>query len=101
MTWAFTLERVTGIEPAFSAWEADVLPLNYTRKVRRHPSETRGAQVSRPGHTFKLNEVRKCSNGNNGYFCFRRNGEWIAGLIGGIGTPDSDMLHPAGNVWKI
>ena len=26
------LERVTGIEPAFSAWEADVLPLNYTRK---------------------------------------------------------------------
>ena len=24
-------ERVTGIEPAFSAWEADVLPLNYTR----------------------------------------------------------------------
>jgi hypothetical protein len=30
-TWAFTLERVTGIEPALSAWEADVLPLNYTR----------------------------------------------------------------------
>ena len=27
-------ERVTGIEPAFSAWEADVLPLNYTREVR-------------------------------------------------------------------
>ena len=26
------LERVTGIEPAFSAWEADVLPLNYTRR---------------------------------------------------------------------
>jgi hypothetical protein len=22
---------VTGIEPALSAWEADVLPLNYTR----------------------------------------------------------------------
>ena len=29
------LERVTGIEPALSAWEADVLPLNYTRGVRR------------------------------------------------------------------
>ena len=27
------LERVTGIEPAFSAWEADVLPLNYTRSA--------------------------------------------------------------------
>ena len=25
-------ERATGIEPAFSAWEADVLPLNYTRE---------------------------------------------------------------------
>ena len=25
------IERVTGIEPALSAWEADVLPLNYTR----------------------------------------------------------------------
>ena len=27
------MERVTGIEPAFSAWEADVLPLNYTRRT--------------------------------------------------------------------
>jgi hypothetical protein len=26
------LERVMGIEPTFSAWEADVLPLNYTRR---------------------------------------------------------------------
>ena len=25
------LERVKGIEPSYSAWEADVLPLNYTR----------------------------------------------------------------------
>ena len=30
--WFDTLERVKGIEPSFSAWEADVLPLNYTRK---------------------------------------------------------------------
>jgi hypothetical protein len=30
-----SLERVTGIEPALSAWEADVLPLNYTRERRR------------------------------------------------------------------
>ena len=27
----FTVERVTRIELALSAWEADVLPLNYTR----------------------------------------------------------------------
>ena len=31
LSWAFRVERVTGIEPALSAWEADVLPLNYTR----------------------------------------------------------------------
>ena len=31
LTWAFGVERVTGIEPAYSAWEADILPLNYTR----------------------------------------------------------------------
>ena len=35
LTWAFVVtnwfERVTRIELALSAWEADVLPLNYTR----------------------------------------------------------------------
>jgi hypothetical protein len=29
------LERVMGIEPTSSAWKAEVLPLNYTRRVRR------------------------------------------------------------------
>ena len=29
------VERVMGIEPTTSAWEADVLPLNYTRKLKR------------------------------------------------------------------
>jgi hypothetical protein len=27
------LERVAGIEPARSAWKAEVLPLNYTREI--------------------------------------------------------------------
>ncbi len=36
LTWGFILERVTRIELALSAWEADVLPLNYTR-VRHRP----------------------------------------------------------------
>jgi predicted DNA-binding protein (MmcQ/YjbR family) len=31
LTWAGIGERVKGIEPSLSAWEADVLPLNYTR----------------------------------------------------------------------
>ncbi len=31
LNWGFVVERVTRIELALSAWEADVLPLNYTR----------------------------------------------------------------------
>ena len=31
----YNLERVTGIEPASSAWKAEVLPMNYTRKNGR------------------------------------------------------------------
>jgi hypothetical protein len=27
------MERVMGIEPTTSAWEAEILPLNYTRKI--------------------------------------------------------------------
>src|SRR5215469_4545324 len=37
LTCGFTLERVTGIEPALSAWEADVLPSNYTRAAPPEP----------------------------------------------------------------
>jgi hypothetical protein len=29
------VEPMTGIEPAYSAWEADVLPLNYIGAVAR------------------------------------------------------------------
>jgi hypothetical protein len=29
------MERVKGIEPSQSAWKADVLPLNYTRKSKQ------------------------------------------------------------------
>ncbi len=37
-------ERVTGIEPAFSAWEADVLPLNYTREAAHSSAAHRAGQ---------------------------------------------------------
>jgi hypothetical protein len=30
------MERVTGIEPVPEAWEASILPLNYTRDVLSH-----------------------------------------------------------------
>jgi hypothetical protein len=38
------MERVRGIEPPYSAWEADVLPLNYTRVDFSDPSD-----ISRAG----------------------------------------------------
>ncbi len=33
MAGADSLERVKGIEPSYEAWEAAVLPLNYTRSL--------------------------------------------------------------------
>jgi hypothetical protein len=31
------MERVMGIEPTLAAWEAAVLPLNYTRSISAFP----------------------------------------------------------------
>ena len=39
MKVAAPMERVMGIEPTYAAWEAAVLPLNYTRIA------TRGARI--------------------------------------------------------
>ena len=56
-TWTFFLEyveRATRIELAFSAWEADVLPLNYARgliprlaALSRHDSATMRKRTTR------------------------------------------------------
>ena len=45
------LERVAGIEPAPSAWKAEVLPLNYTRRCRRRLASLKAlpAVLSLPG----------------------------------------------------
>ena len=45
------MERVAGIEPAYSAWKADVLPLNYTRLDQKNdpPKSKTGA-----GHKIRL-----------------------------------------------
>ena len=40
-------ERMTGIEPALSAWEADVLPLNY---IRARPQQRRSSLAGRCQH---------------------------------------------------
>ena len=50
------MERVTGIEPAFSAWEADVLPLNYTRD----------AATPYRGGAHRLHQGPKPTTGQNG-----------------------------------
>jgi hypothetical protein len=43
------MERMTGIEPALSAWEAEVLPLNYIRATAatRLDSNSSGSRVER------------------------------------------------------
>ena len=43
------LERVKGIEPSLSAWEADVLPLNYTRGLAHSTRSEVAAARSAPG----------------------------------------------------
>ena len=41
------VERVMGIEPTYQAWEARVLPLNYTReKLRRSSILALGVEMS-------------------------------------------------------
>ncbi len=44
----FLVERVTRIELALSAWEADVLPLNYTRAEEPEDTGPRCGPVTRP-----------------------------------------------------
>ena len=39
--WRISMERVTGIGPAYPAWKAGVLPLNYTRKSYRVTDSSR------------------------------------------------------------
>jgi hypothetical protein len=39
------MEPMTGIEPAYSAWEADVLPLNYIGAVAQKASTQRQAHT--------------------------------------------------------
>ena len=89
LAWSLSLERVTGIEPALSAWEADVLPLNYTRSAaslypmcsaaagaprvslrRRAASVSRQRQVradGRTGSAKRTAEARRRGRGGAGW----------------------------------
>lgn len=46
------VERVKGIEPSYAAWEAAVLPLNYTRV--RDLCESNISALPGPGQAFCL-----------------------------------------------
>ena len=50
------LERMTGIEPAYSAWEADVLPLNYIRRTM---------VLYRAAHRLSSKDLLFCRRGRN------------------------------------
>lgn len=57
------LERVTRIELALSAWEAEVLPLNYTRMSLRpeYLSSMSGcSDTQTPGHTDTSRTKEPC-----------------------------------------
>ena len=54
LTWYFAVERVTRIELALSAWEADVLPLNYTRV---EPAGAAGGTIQMPAAPRLLADI--------------------------------------------
>ena len=44
--WRISMERVTGIGPAYPAWKAGVLPLNYTRNSCREAIQLEDSNIS-------------------------------------------------------
>ena len=57
---AGSLERVKGIEPSYAAWEAAVLPLNYTRVQARFYSTSADRQSSPDGVITKPKTPTEC-----------------------------------------
>ena len=53
------MERVEGIEPSYQAWEARVLPLNYTRLEWDGRDTTSGAWGCKGGFRM-IEKSRKC-----------------------------------------
>ena len=55
------MERVAGIEPAPSAWKAEVLPLNYTRRCRRRFASLKAlpAVLSLPGAAPRVSSLAR------------------------------------------
>src|SRR5690554_7452637 len=56
------MERVAGIEPAYSAWKAAALPLSYTRPVGDRSEEHTSELQSRPHLVCRLLLEKKKKN---------------------------------------
>ena len=55
------MERVMGIEPTYSAWEADVLPLNYTRNAGKDAQAAPGFQVKSRVRLYQCKSIQRFS----------------------------------------
>jgi hypothetical protein len=66
------MERVKGIEPSSKAWEAFVLPLNYTRATCGYPWERRKTRHCEPAKRVWQSSCNKVLH-NLGCFCSARN----------------------------
>ncbi len=58
-----------GIEPTYSAWKAEVLPLNYTRAAKRRVAyQNRYNFNNKPGHNHPRRSLSKTTANQTGCF---------------------------------
>ena len=91
LTRCNVLERVTRIELALSAWEADVLPLNYTRLTRRPASHALPSSTAAPRRWLKApQDVEK----DNAHLLHVLGTGWVCWFLAGWLTFFPRPLHP-------
>jgi hypothetical protein len=94
----FRRERATGIEPAFSAWEADVLPLNYAREnpANLHAGQTPpsggGVSTMRHGEIPVPQREGPWAHPGSGGFRPARLGH-PTGVAAGVRRPDANYAQ--------
>ena len=62
----FNLERLMGVEPTYAAWEAAVLPMNYSRRNSRIITDHFGFCNTKNGGGMKFeNAINKSNKGKS------------------------------------
>ena len=92
------LERVKGIEPSYAAWEAAVLPLNYTRESLKNSDSflKRGKGFFRRGEKLIATGKRVFSEPRR-FFCFHGSEVWPRPAPRGAGAEvDRVFRHKLG-----